>query len=653
LLKQRNIDDYKNKMKVQHIDDEKSKSEDRIKARILQHNFNNNRSQTLPRQTDDVFKERRAEMVVSTNEKNKSGVQQEIKHESTNVEMTNRNVHSVGPAQRKVVMRKKNNQSYNYKTRPVSDYSGLNKTMLPGNISTDSVKKNNRLPSNYHEYNSSKLNKFVANRKSMFANKLNLWQQKSLDNTSNRSAGSDPPKLSTLIQRDSQSTNAKRHDKSNTLNKRDWRKSTPDLGLNVKDPELLDNQSPKETHQKSYTPIVSINNKTLSYSNPMKMKVASKNAKDNKLNKINRSEFNDGCDHEDMRICINQRPKSGKGFGFTVRGGEEGRPVVVDTVQSGGAADVCNLCIGDTITHINKVELVSLSCQDDIVQLIVESIITGKLGLNIRRKILDKNVLDSVHKTIDEKVSATPQSHITKRNELPKIEKDMYDHFSSNYTKPPTPPPLPPLSDASSAEFPLPPVDLMAPDGEECSDGSFKHDSRWRDNDYEDSIVSNTSSCEELQNEILDINHELQTEHQLLKTSDFHEHNNFRQKLLNDQRKLEEEEAIRDEMRRMRKLQEDEENKQVQLQLIKIENEKKEHLKKQEAERKLLIENSFNFVAQPRHWMVEEAERRRKAENEGKYRNIFNEQNTFDHLTNEIKDIPDDQPSSRARATLL
>merc|ERR1712119_186260 len=102
----------------------------------------------------------------------------------------------------------------------------------------------------------------------------------------------------------------------------------------------------------------------------------------------------------------------------------------------------------------------------------------------------------------------------------------------------------------------------------------------------------------------------------------------------------------------MRKLQEDEENKQVQLQLIKIENEKKEHLKKQ-AERKLLIENSFNFVAQPRHWMVEEAERRRKAENEGKDRNIFNEQNTFDHLTNEIKDIPDDQPSSRARATKL
>jgi len=51
--------------------------------------------------------------------------------------------------------------------------------------------------------------------------------------------------------------------------------------------------------------------------------------------------------------------------------------------------------------------------------------------------------------------------------------------------------------------------------------------------------------------------------------------------------------------------------------------------------------------------MIEEAERRRKAENEGKYRNIFNEENTFEHATNERREIADDQPASRARATLL
>ena len=37
--------------------------------------------------------------------------------------------------------------------------------------------------------------------------------------------------------------------------------------------------------------------------------------------------------------------------------------------------------------------------------------------------------------------------------------------------------------------------------------------------------------------------------------------------LLDDQKKLDEEEAIRNKMRRMRKLQEDEENRKVQLQL--------------------------------------------------------------------------------------
>lgn len=37
----------------------------------------------------------------------------------------------------------------------------------------------------------------------------------------------------------------------------------------------------------------------------------------------------------DMKICINQRPRSEKGFGFTVRGGDNGKPVIVDTVSSG------------------------------------------------------------------------------------------------------------------------------------------------------------------------------------------------------------------------------------------------------------------------------------------------------------------------------
>ena len=38
---------------------------------------------------------------------------------------------------------------------------------------------------------------------------------------------------------------------------------------------------------------------------------------------------------EDLNISITQKPKCEKGFGFTVRGGDDGRPVVVNTVSPG------------------------------------------------------------------------------------------------------------------------------------------------------------------------------------------------------------------------------------------------------------------------------------------------------------------------------
>ena len=38
---------------------------------------------------------------------------------------------------------------------------------------------------------------------------------------------------------------------------------------------------------------------------------------------------------DDMKICINQKPRSEKGFGFTVRGGDDGKPVIVNTVSPG------------------------------------------------------------------------------------------------------------------------------------------------------------------------------------------------------------------------------------------------------------------------------------------------------------------------------
>lgn len=50
-----------------------------------------------------------------------------------------------------------------------------------------------------------------------------------------------------------------RNENNSRLNTKSWRKSTPDLGLNIKDPKVSENNLHKET-PKSYTPIVSIDN---------------------------------------------------------------------------------------------------------------------------------------------------------------------------------------------------------------------------------------------------------------------------------------------------------------------------------------------------------------------------------------------------------
>jgi len=51
----------------------------------------------------------------------------------------------------------------------------------------------------------------------------------------------------------------------------------------------------------------------------------------------------------------------------------------------GGAADQCHLHVGDEILAINEVRLSDALTQDDIVQLIVKSVITGSLSLVVRR----------------------------------------------------------------------------------------------------------------------------------------------------------------------------------------------------------------------------------------------------------------------------
>ena len=73
----------------------------------------------MPKQTDEVFNDRKKELRVDNSTiKNNAENIHNFSNKPSNDDRTtisNSNIHSVGPAQRKVVMRKKNNQSYNNK----------------------------------------------------------------------------------------------------------------------------------------------------------------------------------------------------------------------------------------------------------------------------------------------------------------------------------------------------------------------------------------------------------------------------------------------------------------------------------------------------------------------------------------------------------
>ncbi|XP_070554104.1 LIM domain only protein 7-like isoform X7 [Ptychodera flava] len=87
----------------------------------------------------------------------------------------------------------------------------------------------------------------------------------------------------------------------------------------------------------------------------------------------------------EMTICINQRPNSDRGFGFSVSGGiDEERPVTVQSVARGGSADICELCAGDEIISINNQNITHFT-HDAVVHAISQAVITGNLQLKIRR----------------------------------------------------------------------------------------------------------------------------------------------------------------------------------------------------------------------------------------------------------------------------
>nr|CAB3263459.1 LIM domain only protein 7 [Phallusia mammillata] len=386
---------------------------------------------------------------------------------------------------------------------------------------------------------------------------------------------------------------------------------------------------------------------------------------------------------DDMKICINQRPRSEKGFGFTVRGGDDGKPVIVNTVSPGGAADICQLCVGDEILAINDVRLDSTLTQDGIVQLIVDSVITGNLSLDIRRygKAKKTNPL----RLSGTKVVMTPRGFVQVRSDKGKApvvttkmvngntadlnnEKENHSPYMHDDLPPPpddllTPPaaqdappqkqsamsrlspkqPYPksatlpssyrssdPLSDLiQAAHKPSNPTQSESRPAMTLTSNTHVRPGRYSSYDDEDG----TDDDDEVDYDVKRAQYELDVEQSFVdaERQRYDHDSTLRKQLMEEQRSLEEREAKREEEKRKRLEEARIEEMKLEEELRRIEKLKQQQQKRREEERRRIMEEQMptglhmktattNNTGGISHWLIEEAERARQADEDGRRR---------------------------------
>jgi len=539
---------------------------------------------------------------------------------------------SASPAQR-VVMRKKNNMQTDNKSRPKSAYSVL-EAVADVTSSPKPLEASNR---------------FVQYRKSMFANKRSLWEQRSTVANDNVSTVT-PKSLSTLLREDTDRLN---NEKANSVNRRTHSVDVmPSKPLNVKKTSLS-TSSPR--HWVSNT----LPRQWQSKSSVTKVKTVPKQPVAEPPSK---TEEADSKSYDVMKICIIQKPRCAKGFGFTVKGGDDGSPVVVDTVTAGGAADRCQLYVGDEIVAINDVQLKTFDPQDEIVQLIVDSIITGNLALNIRRYERSPKKASTSLQLKGTKVVMTAGGFVQVRSDLPAPPAPPDDFPPPPEDLLPPPPPSPPPDSP-----PIAPVKrsvhrgkyfhkthISATDDEAVDDDDVIKDPKQIDDRVSPDDVIN-DEADAIEREMLEVRRQLETEMEFVAVDT----NKYQQQLIDEQRKLDEEERHRALLRHQRAIEAQAEEARLQEQLRKIEKEKKETAKRREAENRKLIKEQSSLSHYPglrtktgnfshgqfRHWLLDEAERSRVAEDQGRTR--FNALDSTSRLsdTQQRSQINGDQQS--------
>ncbi|XP_078488862.1 uncharacterized protein LOC100181356 [Ciona intestinalis] len=523
-----------------------------------------------------------------------------------------------------VVMRNKPPAANNYKKeRPKSAYSDL------------SSLRSSTLPKDYHSYSTPKpftkssTSTFSQQRRTAFANKRNMWEN--IGSQTNQPVATEPKHLATLLRDDGAPTIAPQNEEkvkptvANTVHV----EPTPQPKVQAKVETTTNFQSKDNS---VYAPKISVTSSAKNKSSTIEALF------------------------DDMKICINQRPRSEKGFGFTVRGGDDGKPVIVNTVTPGGAASVCQLCIGDEILAINDVRLSSTLTQDEIVQLIVDSVITGNLGLDIRRYGKSKKsnplrlsgtkvVMTSggfvqvrSDKGKELVVSANPKNNL---NEVPmtKPAQEKFENVKIEVSPPPPPP-------AARPTQYVPPSTSKQNNGvspRPSASSQLNRTARMPTKFQETPPVE----VDGLLNKTKNTNHSNISPAPVVHNGNMDQPSRLKSQLLKESQTLDEQEAKLQEEKRKRIAEAKLEDARLEEELLKIENYKLEQQKRREEEKQKLVEDKpYNLHVSPAsynerglsHWLIEEAERSRVAQQEGRERfNAF--QQTNDHPRGVLPDM--------------
>uniref|UniRef100_A0A8D0H774 LIM domain 7 n=1 Tax=Sphenodon punctatus TaxID=8508 RepID=A0A8D0H774_SPHPU len=86
--------------------------------------------------------------------------------------------------------------------------------------------------------------------------------------------------------------------------------------------------------------------------------------------------------YSDMRISINQRPGSSRGFGFTTEWNTSG--VFVQSIEAGSTADFCQLNVDDEIIAVNGTNIFHMD-RSQWEETIAKALETGNLVMDVRR----------------------------------------------------------------------------------------------------------------------------------------------------------------------------------------------------------------------------------------------------------------------------